>query len=637
MIRKYWRVLVYVCAIPTVAFGVFWGVLLLKDADWMEAVQKDFPRATAKELSARSLDTLCASPGTAAALAGLCKTRNRLEWSRGLAAATLGSSLLVLVGVYWVGRRCRRSRKLLLKSFRAGSYAMTAVTLLSVCVQGYLLAASLYYASDVMMERLFMGMMVLSCFGVLLGLIGIGRLLYKFSREEPLELDGQFLPAERAPELWRYVESIAKAVGTSPPRQIVVGTNPAFFVTEIKVRTEGGRARGRTLFLSLPLCRILSKDELRAVIGHEMAHFYGRDTAFSRKFYPVFRRGANALDAMSDSAQSAGAGGFVLLPAIWLLSFYLESFSEAEAAISREREFAADAKGAELTTRRVAGLALTKIIQHQPAWEKAESVLLDSTSSDRTQWPSPGESFRETAEREFRSANRAEQIRKLEEDQLSHPADRHPPLRERLAALDLTVEEIYDAAGDIRPEDPSSNLFPDPDVLEREILPVFAPKLKEVQTIFCRRQPGFAAMEYHGVVLNRSFLVYVHPNGVYGIQFRGTVGSQEGSRFFEPVLEILDDPWFAPGTRIFKQEMKKSRHSFFIPWRDVAAVEFEGWTKWGMGNIPHAGTLRLRLTSGKKRDLILLGGAYGDGIRRFILEIRERAQPGESTTAAAAE
>jgi hypothetical protein len=50
-----------------------------------------------------------------------------------------------------------------------------------------------------------------------------------------------------------------------------------------------------------------------------------------------------------------------------LLSFYLDSFSEAEAEIRRERESAADAMGARITSKQDFAVALTKIIQHDSA------------------------------------------------------------------------------------------------------------------------------------------------------------------------------------------------------------------------------------------------------------------------------
>lgn len=300
--------------------------------------------------------------------------------------------------------------------------------------------------------------------------------------------------------------------------------------------------------------------------------------------------------------------------------FYLDSFSEAEAEISRERESAADAMGARITSKQDFAVALTKIIQHDSAWESVYSELLDSGSTDKMKLRLPSESFLDIAEQQFRTANRSEQIKQLESERLAHPTDSHPSLRERLGALGYTLQDIYDSAGNLRPTEPSSTLIPNADALERELLPDFAPKSQEAQAIFCRRQAGFAAMEYYALILNRSFLVYVRKEGLYGMKFRGLVVSNEGT-YFEPVLDLLDDPWFTPGSKTFQKVMKESGANFFIPRADIVDVQFDSSPKWGMGQIPHAGKLKIRLRSGKYRKFVLLGDAYGDGIRRVILQL----------------
>lgn len=62
---------------------------------------------------------------------------------------------------------------------------------------------------------------------------------------------------------------------------LVVGLTPTFFVTEADVHCIGGTVTGRTMYLSVPLCRILTVEELSAVIAHELGHFRGEDTVCS--------------------------------------------------------------------------------------------------------------------------------------------------------------------------------------------------------------------------------------------------------------------------------------------------------------------------------------------------------------------
>jgi hypothetical protein len=129
-------------------------------------------------------------------------------------------------------------------------------------------------------------------------------------------------------------------------------------------------------------------------------------------------------------------------------------------------------------------------------------------------------------------------------------------------------------------------------------------------------QAGFVAMEYFALILNRSFLIFISDEGLRGWKFTGPVTSQL-PEFYKPVEELLDDPEMEPGSAAF-QELMNGPDTFVIPYSEISSVVFVGKTKWGMGPILHSGILTLGLTSGRKREFILLGAAYGDGIRNLI-------------------
>jgi len=432
------------------------------------------------------------------------------------------------------------------------------------------------------------------------------------------------LSREQAPDLWNLVIATAEAVGTEPPDNIVGSGDANFYASEGKVVFGGRAATGRILFVSIPLCQVMTVAEYHSVIAHEMAHFHAQDAEFSRGFYAPYRKDAETLETMIASAHSSGAGGYVLLPSIWLLSFYLQSFHEAEADLSRERELAADALAARVTSGRDIALGLLKITAHEPAWDAAYAELLESESDDRDRLPTPSELFQKAAEQQFHTADRTEQIKRLEDERLEHPTDSHPPLRVSLAALGFTVEELYDSAPDIRPAEPASVLIPNARALELALLPAFAPKSETIRSIFRHRQAGFAAIEYYALVLNRSFLVFASKEGLYGLKFSGPV-SAHSLRYYEGPAEVLDDPWFTPGNPVFHEAMKESRDNFFLPGNEITDVEFDPTPKWGMGAIPHAGKVRVRLAEGRTREFVVLGEADGDGIRRVILERIGRA------------
>ena len=110
---------------------------------------------------------------------------------------------------------------------------------------------------------------------------------------------------------------------------------------------------GRTLYLSLPLCRILTQDDLKAIIGHELGHYCGVDTQFSLKFYPIYRDTCDSLTTIAHISVAVS-------PAVLMLRFFLKSFASAETAISRARELAADQLAAQIAGRKEMAMTLLK-------------------------------------------------------------------------------------------------------------------------------------------------------------------------------------------------------------------------------------------------------------------------------------
>ncbi|MEP6715822.1 MAG: hypothetical protein ABJC09_09610 [Terriglobia bacterium] len=124
-------------------------------------------------------------------------------------------------------------------------------------------------------------------------------------------------------------------------------------------------------------------------------------------------------------------------------------------------------------------------------------------------------------------------------------------------------------------------------------------------------------MQYFALVLNRSFLVFITDEGLQGWKFAGPVTAQY-PEFYKPIEELLDDPEMSPGSAAFN-ELMRGPNTFVIPYGEIRSVDFAGKTKWGMGRILHSGILTLGLPEGGNREFVLLGAAYGEGIRNAIL------------------
>lgn len=128
---------------------------------------------------------------------------------------------------------------------------------------------------------------------------------------------------------------------------------------------------------------------------------------------------------------------------------------------------------------------------------------------------------------------------------------------------------------------------------------------------------GFLAMEYHHLILNHSFVVFIEHDGLVGWKCAGIV-SALNPRFFERFEQRVSGPAAALGAEEREGLMKK-RGSFFIPREDITSVDFTPKPKWGMGPVPHSGRLYVRTRGGRARELILLGRQDGEAVRTALL------------------
>jgi Zn-dependent protease with chaperone function len=184
------------------------------------------------------------------------------------------------------------------------------------------------------------------------------------------------VPITRAgePRVFELIDRLAQKVSVEPPTNVLAGLSPRFFVTEGPVRAFDKPLDGRTMYLSLPMCRILEVDELEAVLGHELGHYRGGDTTAGQQFYPIYSGSLNAFGAYLQS--TGGLAGIVALLPANVLALFFGAFARAERRMSRQRELAADEVGAESTTRAALGSALLKLHWHAATWDvvKASSV-----------------------------------------------------------------------------------------------------------------------------------------------------------------------------------------------------------------------------------------------------------------------
>lgn len=149
-----------------------------------------------------------------------------------------------------------------------------------------------------------------------------------------------------APWLYRIVGRLAQRAGIPMPRLYLIPSHsPNAFAT-------GRDPRHAAVAVTDGILRILTEDELEGVIGHELAHVQHRDVLISAV-------AATLAGALMILARLAWFGNLFLgggerrrgggLEALVLLVVAPIAAALIQMAISRSREYSADAKSAELT------------------------------------------------------------------------------------------------------------------------------------------------------------------------------------------------------------------------------------------------------------------------------------------------
>lgn len=352
----------------------------------------------------------------------LCGQFHRLQWGLWLSVLLVAIMTGSVLATFFLNRRARRSPADLIAAYRSAWRVSIAAAVAKTLLLIPLLAYGTFELTTLAFERFLPKLILLIVVG---GLIALWRSISTLLKEVPLEFAAPMARAVTAADarrLWDDIRAAALRLGTTAPDHVLIGMENNFYVTELAVNHGGGRATGRTLYLSLPLMQQLTPGEVLAIIGHELGHFRGADTAITREFYPLRLKASATLTAMAEA-------GWVGWSSLHSLLFFHGSFAQTEQAMSRERELLADRVAAELTSPVIMASALTKIHVFGEAFLRtlkggaANPFTVPLTSYVRSQL---------VGETEF--------WRGLFEQKAPHPLDSHPALRVRLAALGQPVD-----------------------------------------------------------------------------------------------------------------------------------------------------------------------------------------------------
>jgi heat shock protein HtpX len=226
-----------------------------------------------------------------------------------------------------------------------------ALTLCTALSAGFVVGA-VYVARELandqtMPIRLFVPVVLLGLGGVC-GLYASLKGLIASIRSTTPFTPGLMIHLGTEKRLGQFIAPLCSKLGTRLPNWVILHAEPTAFVTNGKVHTFNGTAKGRILALGLPLFGALSVNELRAVISHEFAHFTGHDTVYSSRVLPIYKGAITAHDQMIDTMLHIESF-FMRLPMLlpcFALRIYLTLFHTIDMGISRQREYRADAVAA---------------------------------------------------------------------------------------------------------------------------------------------------------------------------------------------------------------------------------------------------------------------------------------------------
>lgn len=145
----------------------------------------------------------------------------------------------------------------------------------------------------------------------------------------------------------------------------------------------------------------------------------------------------------------------------------------------------------------------------------------------------------------------------------------------------------------------------------------------------------FVAMEYYGLILNRTFLILVTNEYLIGLKVNGVVSAEGGG---DPITSAitssmaitndLENPYSYIKSKylsklenldIFSDDILQiSGANFKIKRSHITQTIYDRRKKWGMGPYPHDGKVYVKTIDSKKREFIILGAQSGAEIESWL-------------------
>ena len=305
--------------------------------------------------------------------------------------------------------------KLKLGAFALLGYFYIAAILLLLLAAAGLIVAVIVSGKSALLVKLIIPIVVL------IGLV-LKSLWVKLAAPQ-----GRRMTKREQPRLFGAIEEVRRAAGAPRAHEVQLTNDLNAAIVQVPRLGLFGWHKNY-LILGLPLLQIMSLDEFKAVLAHELGHLSGAHGRFGAWIYRV-RAGWSRLSESLQQQQHWGQ--FLFVP---FFNWYAPRFAAYSFVQARQQEYEADRLAAETVG---AGALASALVRLNLKGEDLERSYWPSIFKAADDQPTPNATpFRGlmSVERRGFLPEAAEQLRQALERKTS-TADTHPSLRDRLAAL----------------------------------------------------------------------------------------------------------------------------------------------------------------------------------------------------------
>jgi Zn-dependent protease with chaperone function/tetratricopeptide (TPR) repeat protein len=237
--------------------------------------------------------------------------------------------------------------------------------------------------------------------------------------------EGLKVSPQNAPALLAMVEEVRRALQAPPIHQVLIGT--AFTASIVQVPRLAMLWPRNVLTIGYPLLALLSAQQLKAVVAHELAHVFHSHGLLSGWVWRTHRSWMRLTAVLQERST-------VPIFVRWIQAGYVPRLSAQSRLISRDQEFVAD-----LGARSVAGspTAADALVVNDLGVCLAEREFWPAIFGLVESQPEPPEPF-SRMQREFAVLLQSADTGKLLDELLREETDdddTHPSLRDRLRAI----------------------------------------------------------------------------------------------------------------------------------------------------------------------------------------------------------